>query len=63
MMAHTPDPLPTNTISRNPLVALGLALVAAPVPVPHVKVLGVVSIAAGLGLELWDEIQRRRPMD
>ncbi|MDE0304227.1 MAG: hypothetical protein OXI87_04990 [Albidovulum sp.] len=46
--------------TTNRLIDIGLFLATVPVPVPQVKVLGVISIAAGLGLEIYDEIHRRK---
>ena len=42
-----------------PLIGIGLTLVKV-TPAPPVKLLGIVAITAGLGLALFDEIQRRK---
>ncbi|MCY4186093.1 MAG: hypothetical protein OXC82_10270 [Rhodobacteraceae bacterium] len=44
--------------SSNKLIGIGGALVM--VPVPQVKILGMVAIGVGLGFEIYDEIQKRR---
>ncbi len=45
--------------SINPLIGIGVTLVTV-VPVPRVKTLGVLAIAGGLCLHLYDEIQKRQ---
>lgn len=50
--------LPPPPRTHHRLIDIGLILVA--VPVPHVKVLGIVAIGAGLGFELHAELQRRK---
>lgn len=50
--------LPPPPRTHHRLIDVGLVLVA--VPVPQVKLLGIVAIGAGLGLEIYDEVQRQR---
>lgn len=50
---------PITCRTNSSLIDVGLALVTA-VPTPPFKSLGIAAVAAGLLLELLDEIQRRK---
>ena len=60
--SKTPDrqiPSQIPSQSTNPLIGIGVTLVTV-VPVPHVKMLGVIAIVGGLFLHFYDEIQKRQ---
>ena len=57
MQTSLPTSIP-RSIATNRLFDVGQVLVMT--PVPRIKVLGVAAVAAGPGLELFDEIHRRK---